>query len=78
MKTHAHVVVLKTGENRRKQGFRARKSFQKKSEKARKKDFFRRAARLFFEIFALCRALIDRGTADRVHQKRRSIENYIA
>lgn len=77
MKTHARVVVRKTGENRRKQGFIARKSFLKKSEKAREKNFFRRAALLFFEIFALCRAPIDRGTADRVHQKRRSIEHYM-
>lgn len=56
MKTHARVVVRKTGENRRKQWFRARESFLKKSEKARKKNFFRRAARLFFENSALCRA----------------------
>lgn len=37
----------------------------KKSEKARKKDFSRRAAHLFFEISALCPADL---TADRVHK----------
>ncbi|WP_147356531.1 hypothetical protein [Butyricicoccus sp. AM05-1] len=45
----------------------------KKSEKARKKDFFCRAARRFFEIFALCHALHMRTE----YTKRRSIENYI-
>ena len=39
MKTHARVGVRKTGEKRRKQGFRARKSFLKKSEKRAKKIF---------------------------------------
>lgn len=56
MKTHARVGVRKTGENRRKQRFLAQKSFLKKSEKARKKDFFRRAARRFFENSAPCHA----------------------
>ena len=48
MKTHARVVVRKTGENRREQGFRARKSFLKKSEKARKKKFFPSCCTLIF------------------------------
>ena len=58
-------------QNRRKQAktevLNAEKFFEK-SEKARKKRFFRRAARQH-------RAPIDRGTTDGVHQKRRSIEN---
>ena len=45
---------MKTGENR---GFERGKVFLKKSEKVREKNFFRRAARLFFEISALCPAL---------------------
>ena len=58
-------------------GFERGKVFWKNQKKRAKKIFFRRAAHLFFEISALCRAPIDRGTADRVHQKRRSIEHYM-
>lgn len=58
-------------QNRRKQaktGVLSAEKFFEKIRKSAQKRFFRRAARQH-------RAPIDRGTADRVHQKRRSIEN---
>ena len=72
-KDNENARARRGSQNRRKQVKTRVLSTEKFLEKIRKsaqKRFFRRAARQH-------RAPIDRGTADRVHQKRRSIENYM-
>lgn len=71
MKTHARVVVLKTGENRRKHGFERGKVFRKNQKK--------RAKKIFPVVLHDSTAPRQHRTPiDSVHQKRHSIENYIA